>query len=135
MIELKNEMSEIGRLAEELERYCVNEQLSMKTGLDLNLVLEELVTNIISYGYEDEDEHRIKIDIIREGDTLNVKVVDDGIAFNPLEAPPPHLSENIDDLEPGGLGIHLVRKMTDEAVYNREGDRNILTMKKIISNG
>lgn len=132
MIELKNDMNEIGRMAEELERYCDEEQLPMKTGLELNLVLEELVTNIISYGYEDEAEHLITIDIIRDEDTLNIKVVDDGAAFNPLEAPPPLMSENIDDLEPGGLGIHLVKKLTDEAVYSREGDLNILTMKKIV---
>lgn len=135
MIELKNDMSEIGRMAEELEQYCDREELPMKTGLDLNLVLEELVTNIISYGYEDEDEHLIKVDITRDGDILHIKVVDDGIAFNPLEAPPPLMSENIDDLEPGGLGIHLVKKLTDEAFYSRKGDLNILTMKKTIPNG
>jgi len=135
VIELKNDMSEIGRMAEELEQYCDREELPMKTGLDLNLVLEELVTNIISYGYEDEDEHLIKVDITRDGDILHIKVVDDGIAFNPLEAPPPLMSENIDDLEPGGLGIHLVKKLTDEAFYSRKGDLNILTMKKTIPNG
>ena len=51
MTEHKNDMSEIGRMVEELERYCDIEQLPMKTGLDLNLVLEELVTNSISYGW------------------------------------------------------------------------------------
>ncbi len=135
MIELKNDMSEIGRMAEELERYCDEEELPMKTGLDLNLILEELVTNIISYGYEDDDEHLIKVEITRDGAILNINVVDDGIAFNPLEAPPPLMSENIDDLEPGGLGIHLVKKLTDEAVYSREGDHNILTMKKTVPDG
>lgn len=135
MIELKNDMSEIGRMAEELERYCDEEELPMKTGLELNLVLEELVTNIISYGYEDEDEHLIKVDITRDGAVLHIKVIDDGIAFNPLEASPPLMSEKLDDLEPGGLGIHLVKKLTNEAVYSREGDHNILIMKIIIPNG
>jgi serine/threonine-protein kinase RsbW len=132
VIKLKNDMSEIGRMAEELERYCDEGDLPPKTGLDLNLVLEELVTNIISYGYEDEEEHLITIDIDRDGDILEVEVIDDGIAFNPLEAPPPLMSDNIDELEPGGLGIHLVKKLTDEASYRRKDERNILTIKKII---
>ena len=52
MIELKNDLCEIGRLTEELEHFAEAEQLLLKTGLELNLVLEEVITDIISYGMQ-----------------------------------------------------------------------------------
>jgi len=132
LIVLKNSMCEIGRLTEELERFAEGEQLPLKTGLELNLVLEEVITNIISYGYADDAEHIIKIGIKKNGSILTVTVTDDGLPFDPLEAPPPTFSDKLEELEPGGLGIHLVLKLTDDAGYERVGEFNILTLKKNI---
>lgn len=132
MIELKNDLCEIGRLSEKLEHFAEAEQLPLKTGLELNLVLEEVITNIISYGYADDAEHIIKIGIEKNGSMLTVTVTDDGVPFDPLKAPPPTFSDKLDDLEPGGLGIHLVLKLTDDAVYERVEELNILTLKKSI---
>jgi anti-sigma regulatory factor (Ser/Thr protein kinase) len=93
-------------------------------------VLEELVTNIIAYGYTDKKEHIIFIRIKKSDDILTVEVKDDGRAFNPLDMPPPDKSSDLENIEPGGLGIHLVRKLTDEVFYQRENNCNILTFKK-----
>jgi anti-sigma regulatory factor (Ser/Thr protein kinase) len=125
---LKNNINEIGRLAEEIERFGEEENLPLKTTLNLNLVLEELITNTISYGYSDSEEHLISVKFERIADSLTVTIEDDGSAFNPLEEPPPVMSDNLDDLEPGGLGIHLVRKLTDQVFYQREGGCNILKL-------
>jgi anti-sigma regulatory factor (Ser/Thr protein kinase) len=132
LIELKNDLGEIGRLAAELELFCDQEELPVKTCLELNLVLEELVTNTISYGYSDHLSHLIRVDLQRQDDRVKVTIEDDGAEFNPLEAPPPHMSEDIDDLEPGGLGIHLVRELTDEAEYSREDGYNRLVLIKVV---
>jgi serine/threonine-protein kinase RsbW len=133
LIELKNDLGEIGRLAAELELFCDQEDLPVKTCLELNLVLEELVTNTISYGYSDHLSHLIRVDLQRQDDRVKVTIEDDGAKFNPLEAPPPHMSEDIDDLEPGGLGIHLVRELTDEAEYSRGDGFNRLVLIKMVS--
>ena len=135
LVELKNNLSEIDRLALEIEEFCDQEQLPAKTSLELNLILEELVTNIISYGYDDQLPHLIRINLQREGDRLAVTVEDDGNAFNPLEVPAPRMSDNLDDLTPGGLGIHLARELTQEAVYNRTEGLNILTLIKQVPVG
>jgi anti-sigma regulatory factor (Ser/Thr protein kinase) len=132
LIELKNDLGEIGRLAAELELFCDQEELPVKTCLELNLVLEELVTNTISYGYSDHLSHLIRVDLQRQDDRVKVTIEDDGAEFNPLKAPPPHMSKNIDDLEPGGLGIHLVRELTDEAEYSREDGYNRLVLIKMV---
>ncbi len=118
-----------------MEQYCEEEGISPKAGLELNLILEELVTNIISYAYGDDrgKEHIITVNFKRKGDYLEVEVVDDGAAFDPLGVPPPDQHKDIDRLEPGGLGIHLVRNLTDEVAYHRENGYNIFTFKKSIT--
>ena len=129
MIKLKNNLQEIDRMTKELEIYCDKEDLPSKIKHNLTLVLEELVTNIISYGYKDEKEHIISISFKKDKDTLIVEVEDDGIAFDPLKAKPPAMDRDIDEMEPGGLGIHLVKKLTDEIEYRRKNNRNFLTFK------
>ena len=57
-------------------------------------------------------------------------VSDDGIAFDPLEVPPPDLESSLEDRPVGGLGVHFMLTLMDEVTYRREGDRNVLTMRK-----
>ena len=61
------------------------------------------------------------------GRRLMVTVSDDGVAFNPLAVPPPDTTLPLEERELGGLGIHLVRNLTDEATYGRLGGRNVIT--------
>ncbi len=128
ILELENKIEEISRLSAELESFIEKEGLPPKTGLNLNLVLEELITNTIMYGYENDQAHLIKVFIERDGDTLKVSLEDDGVAFNPLEKEPPEMSTELDDLTPGGLGIHLVKNLTDKLDYQRKDGKNILKM-------
>lgn len=134
-IGLKNDLSEIDRLASELKLFCDRERLPVKIGLELNLVLEELVTNTISYAFSDRSPHLITVSIERHHDRIKATIEDEGIGFNPLENPPPQKSNHIDDLEPGGLGIHLVRELTEQIEYRREAGRNILSFVKKVSSG
>lgn len=135
LVELKNNLNEISRLASELEHFSDQEKLPIKTNLELNLILEELVTNIISYAYTDQSPHLIRINLQRKNDQLTVTIEDDGTAFNPLEATVPKKSENLDELKPGGLGIHLVREFTDQVFYSRREGRNILILIKKVPAG
>jgi serine/threonine-protein kinase RsbW len=61
---------------------------------------------------------------------LKAEVEDDGQPFNPLEAPEVDTTKPLEERTIGGLGIHLVRKLMDGLDYQRQGDRNLLTMKK-----
>jgi serine/threonine-protein kinase RsbW len=132
LITLKNNISEIERLANAVLQFGRDNRFSDKLIFDVNLVLEEVVNNVISYAYKDNNEHEISISMELEGQVLVLKVEDDGTPFNPLAVPEPDIDKPLEEREPGGLGLFLVRKMTDELGYKREKDRNILIMKKKI---
>ena len=92
--------------------------------------MDELLTNTISYGYDDDEEHRIDLSLRLEGGTLVVEIADDGRAFDPLQAPEPDLGASLEERAVGGLGIYLVRKTMDGVAYRREGGRNVVTLTK-----
>jgi anti-sigma regulatory factor (Ser/Thr protein kinase) len=98
---------------------------------DVNLAVEEILTNIISYGYTDNrEEHEIKVSVSVQPGEVRVDVEDDGQPFNPLEAPEPDTTKPLEERTAGGLGIHLVRQLMDDLDYKRQGDRNLLSIKK-----
>ncbi|WP_207260663.1 SpoIIE family protein phosphatase [Desulfovibrio sp. Huiquan2017] len=115
-----------------VEAFGMEHGLHPKIIFHLTLVLDELITNIISYGYADFDEHPIDATIALEGDQLTIRVEDDAEPFNILEAPPPELDIPLEDrTKPvGGLGIHLVKNMVHGIQYKRENGKNVLTLRK-----
>jgi len=130
---LTNDLSEIERLAHEVMEFGKAQNLPDRAVFNLNLVLEEIVANIISYGYDDEDPHSILVDCTVDGTMLSLVISDDGKSFNPLEAKHPELDKPLEEREIGGLGIFLVRHFMDTVDYKRENGRNILTLSKDLS--
>jgi anti-sigma regulatory factor (Ser/Thr protein kinase) len=129
---LKSDQSELDTLCRKLEKVGSSFSLSKKCLFEINLILDELFSNIISYGFKDNLEHLVKIQIIRENGTLTLCVEDDGIPFNPLKISALELPCDIQSYKIGGLGLHLVKKLTDQVFYERCEGRNILTLKKAI---
>ena len=131
--ELKSNLSELKALCRHLED-CGNVlELPQKCLFEINLGLDELFTNIISYGFEDELEHQIKFTLAKDRETLVVQVEDDGRPFNPLDVAGPEVSQDLDSINIGGLGIHLVKKMMDNIDYQRIEGKNKLILKKCVA--
>ena len=128
-VQLKNNLSELQRLNQIVTEFAERHGLSSELVFRLNLVLEEIITNVISYGYEDRLEHEISVRLSWQDRSIKVEVEDDGRPFNPLEAPPPDMGKPLAERKVGGLGIHLVREMMDELEYRRENDKNLLILK------
>jgi len=127
-IALTNNRYELVRLAEAVERFGAEQHLPNDTLTNINLVLDEVVSNVIKYGRAGDSDGAINVSLVREGGRLTIEVSDDGIAFNPLEATPPNLDLPIMERPVGGLGIHIVKALTETAAYRREHERNYLTM-------
>jgi len=131
--ELKSNLSELDNLCRHLETFGQKTGLSKKFVFEVNLVLDELFTNIISYGFDDGCEHVIKVTITPENGGLCLYIEDDGKPFNPVEFEVPDVSCSIEECKIGGLGIHIIRKLMDDICYERCEDKNILKLKKGIA--
>ena len=130
--ELKNDQSELERLCHNCEEIGQSIGISDKSMFEMNLALDELFTNIISYGFQDHQEHIIKVSITVEGDQLQMRIEDDGVPFNPLDSETPDIQCGIEDCKIGGLGIHLIKKLMDDIQYQRVADKNILVLRRKI---
>lgn len=134
-IALRNDLGELGRLASELEAFAGAHGLPDATLMALNLALEELVTNTMSYGFTGGEAQTIDVSLTLDGDMVRVRVEDTGAPFNPLDQEMPDLDAPLADRPVGGLGIHLVRSVMDEVHYERAGDRNIVSLAKRVDGG
>jgi len=129
-IVLRNDLSEIAKLHGELENFGEKCSLSSKTLFELNLILEEVLANVISYAYGDNQRHEIVVRADLTDGELVIEVEDDGRPFNPLQIPPPDLDRPLEQRSVGGLGLHLVRELTSSIEYTRREEKNHLVMRK-----
>ncbi len=127
---LVNDIAEVDRLHRCVSQFCRDHRLSSEIENDLTLALEEILVNVIRYGHPEGGKHEIQIWLSLEQDCVVATVEDDGMPFNPLEAPEPDLYSPMETRPIGGLGIHLVRNITDGLEYRRNEGRNRLVMRK-----
>jgi phosphoserine phosphatase RsbU/P len=130
---LTNRAAELQRLAMEVERFAQSHRIPEPDLHTLSLALDEVVTNTISYGYDDQAPHEIRVRLTLADGRLSAEVEDDGRPFNPLTAPPPDLTGTVEERPVGGLGVHLVRSLMEQVDYRRESGKNHLIMSKRLS--
>jgi anti-sigma regulatory factor (Ser/Thr protein kinase) len=129
-IEVRNSRDAIVPASAQAEQWLEQRNASPQALNLVILAIEELVMNCIHYGYDDTNEHTIVIELAVDGETLSLTVIDDGHPFDPLHAPEPDFSVEIEDRPAGGLGIYLLRSLADDMVYERRDGTNRLTLKK-----
>ena len=125
-----NDLCGISSAAARIDAFCVAHDLAHSISFDVTLAVDELVTNMLGYGYDDDGGHRIDIALRIEVETLTVEIADDGKAFDPLQVPEPDFSAPLEERARSGLGIYLVRKTMDTVTYRREKGRNVVTLTR-----
>ncbi|MDD5200341.1 MAG: ATP-binding protein [Terrimicrobiaceae bacterium] len=130
ILEIANDFAALGPASDRVREYLDGRGAPGAAAFLADLVIEELVTNSIKYGYDDAAQHSIRVGVDFHDDQLRVEVCDDGHAFNPLEQAAPDITVPAEERAIGGLGIHLVRQMTDDVRYERRGASNIVTATK-----
>ena len=129
LLTLKNDLSELARIAEAIETHGESHDWPAKWVMNLNLSLDELITNTVSYGYRDTGEHEIHVTLTERDGTLVTVLEDDGIAFDPFTATPaPDLEAGVEERPIGGLGVYFVKTLMDEVAYERIDDCNRITL-------
>jgi anti-sigma regulatory factor (Ser/Thr protein kinase) len=132
---IPNSLSENARVKEHFDAFSAHYGIPDRTRLKMHVVLDELLTNIISYAYLDDEKHDIGIKVELSADRLKMSLVDDGIPFNPLGLETPDTELSLEERKIGGLGIHLVRKIMDRVSYRRRIDKNVITVVEFLKAG
>jgi anti-sigma regulatory factor (Ser/Thr protein kinase) len=96
--------------------------------------LDEVITNIINYAYPDDGEHVFELDINKKEERICIKLSDNGIAFDPLGKDDPDVESSLEERQIGGLGIFIVKQLSETVKYSRVDDKNLLDVIVSIRN-
>jgi anti-sigma regulatory factor (Ser/Thr protein kinase) len=106
--------------------------LPYEVAFGLDLAVHEAVENVVRHGCGDGATHHIRLSLRTDDRHVEVAIVDDAPPFDPLTLPASAVPQRIEDVVPGGQGVHLMRHFTDEIRYRREEDRNVLTLVRAL---
>lgn len=132
----KDNFSSLTQLASDIEVFSSKNHIPQATTYALNLCLDEVLTNIISYGRKNKSQNcHIEIDLSVSNNRVIAIVRDTGIPFNPIQNSPssPNLRLPIEDRSVGGLGVYFLEQYMDKVEYKREHNQNVLTLTKLIN--
>lgn len=131
-IVLPNNLAALATLAEAVNEFAYHAKLEERIHFNLNLVLDELITNIIQYAYDDQQVHEIHVHLHYAAPYLQVQLIDDGKAFDPTQQAVPSLDSALEERHIGGLGLHFVSTLMDTVAYQRHDNHNHLHLEKTL---
>lgn len=126
-LHIANDIGDLCRAMESVDGFLEGQEVEGEAAFTVRLAVEEIVTNIIKYAYDDTGAHGISLEIRLAPGRVVIQVADDGREFDPLAASAPDLDLSLEEKEVGGVGIHLVRTMAESLEYARVGGKNVLT--------
>ena len=113
----------------ELEKY----DPPMKAMLQINIAIDEIYSNIVKFAYGDATGPAdVMIGCDEAKRVVSIVFEDEGTPYNPLDREDPDITLSIEERGIGGLGLFMVKKIMDDVIYNYDGTKNILTLKKNI---
>lgn len=127
---LKNEISEISKLATFIDEVGEEMSLSPELIFNLNLVLEEAVSNVILYAYPKEEHQEISLSVQKKGNSIILILTDSGMEFDPTLIPDADITLSAEERQIGGLGIFLIRQIMNKVEYQRINGQNVLRLEK-----
>ena len=130
ILTMTNDIVEIPRLHRFMQVVSTHAGLDHAVAMNLNLALEEAVSNVILYAYPEGTKGEVTVEAVVWNERIDFTVSDNGVPFDPTDAPEPDISADVSDRPVGGLGIYLVKRIMDEVSYARKDGKNILSMTK-----
>jgi serine/threonine-protein kinase RsbW len=132
---INNTIAEMQKVVEFVDRFGAAHGLPAGITNDVNLCLDELLNNTISYGYEDRQPHSIVVNLLLTGGLLAAEVQDDGKPFDLRKANPAAPGGTLQSRKIGGLGVHFVKALMDNVAYMRAGRHNVVRITKKLQDG
>lgn len=129
-IKIQSKLSEMPKVIAHFEAFAAVNELNIAVVQKFNIVLDELLNNIISYAFNDYQEHSILVKFQLKYLRMIITIEDDGIPFNPFRNESPDIKLSITERNLGGLGVHIVKNLVDEFHYLRQSNKNIINLVK-----
>ena len=127
---IRNRLGDLPEVTRIVDEMAASHRVSPSVAADMNVALDEVLTNIITHGYADDGLHEIVVRLTLDEDVLEAEVEDDGAPFDPLTIPPPDVRAPLRARPVGGLGIHFVRSLMSDVAYSLVGNRNRLRLRR-----
>lgn len=127
---LPNDVQAISRLRVFVKRQCQRVAFDDKTTGHVCLAIEEAVVNVMNYAYPEGAVGTVDVEANTDDGCLIFTIIDRGKPFDPTVYKKVDVNLPVEERPIGGLGIHLIRQLTDTVSYNRSDGKNILTLSK-----
>ena len=131
-IRIKNQVGELERVNQFVEEIGEELGLDIELQMNLNLVMEEMVSNVIFYAYPEGSSAEIELIAESDGKELTFVLSDKGQEFDPTAKADADPDINPMERDIGGMGIYIVKNIMNKVTYQRLEGKNLLTMKKTI---
>ena len=126
LLNVKNDIQEIDRICNDLKKFCASNDIGEKKCYDIVIIIDEMATNVINYAFDDNLDHTFILNSEKQEELVYIQIIDEGIAFDPLQKAEPDLESSLDDRKIGGLGIFFAKQLSQSITYTREGNKNRL---------
>ena len=132
-IKLKNRLVDLDKIKKAVLKMSSSMVCTKRKFKEINLILEELFTNVVCHGFHDDCEHDIDLSLSCDDKSVMIRMEDDGKPFDITSADEPDTKCAIEKRFVGGLGIHFVKHFADECKYHRKKGKNVIVLKKYIT--
>lgn len=130
---LANKISELEHIHLTVNELLDKWEIPAALGFTLDLVLEEAFTNVVKYAFDDDQPHQIFLEFEKTGDQLEIRLIDDGLSYDPTQKTDPDIEAPVEERQVGGLGIFLIKQFMDSVEYQRKDNKNYLILTKQIT--
>lgn len=125
---IENRIQELDKLEPFLSHFFEQKSIDMSLLPQLDLALEEAVTNVIMYAYPEGETGTAELTVNVNNKQICSTLTDSGTPFNPLEQQEDNLDVSLEERKIGGLGIHLIKEIMSKVEYEYANGRNVLRM-------
>ncbi len=128
---------ELGNIRDFIYEQAIEFGFSNEITQKIVLAVDEACTNLIKYGYLQDNRQTIKICIENDANAFIIKILDTSKSFNPKERPDTDVKTYIRQMLKGGLGLQIIKLVIDEIDYipaNINNNKNVLILKKYLLN-
>lgn len=127
---IRNDLSEIAVVRDTLDRLGIELEVPARALMDLQVALDEIISNVVKYSWRDDGMHTMLVRIAVNATGISMDVFDDGQPFVPRQAPAAAARPAGQRPRPGGVGIQMAKRLVDDLNYERVGGRNHTTLTK-----